>query len=86
MEILFLNRFKKEFKNLSMEEKKAFEAKMRLMSENPYHPSLRIKKIQGKESIFECSITMAIRMTWEYINDNIYLRVIGEHDYTLKNP
>ncbi|ERM92946.1 hypothetical protein O163_02630 [Caldanaerobacter subterraneus subsp. yonseiensis KB-1] len=45
-----------------------------------------MKKIQGTENIFEASITMNIRMTWQYCKDGILLRNIGEHDKTLKNP
>jgi hypothetical protein len=29
---------------------------------------------------------MSIRMTWEYFEDGILLRNIGEHDRTLKRP
>lgn len=32
------------------------------------------------------TITMGIRMTWEFIDDGILLRNIGEHDKTLKKP
>lgn len=56
------------------------------MLDNPQHPSLRTKKIQGQKDIFESSITKGIRITWQYIDDGIYLRNIGEHDKTLKNP
>ena len=86
MEFLFSNRFKKEYKELSQDEKKVLQNKLSIMSENPFHPSLRTKKIQGREDIFECSISMAIRMTWQYKEDKIFLRAVSEHDYTLKNP
>ena len=86
MEFLFSNRFKKDYKELSKDEKKSLQNKLRIMSENTFHPSLRTKKIQGREDIFECSISMAIRMTWQYKEGNVFLRAIGEHNYTLKNP
>jgi mRNA-degrading endonuclease YafQ of YafQ-DinJ toxin-antitoxin module len=57
-----------------------------MMMHNPRHPSLHTKKIQGHEDIFEASITMDIRMTWQYMDDGILLRNIGEHDKTLKKP
>lgn len=45
------------------------------------HPSLRIKKIQGQKDIFEASITINIRMTWQYLKENIVLlRKVGPHD------
>jgi mRNA interferase RelE/StbE len=86
MEFIFSDRFKKDYKKLSPEEKAILQSKLRLMAENPSHPSLRTKKIRGKEEIFECSINMGIRMTWEYRENKIFLRAIGEHDFTLKNP
>ncbi len=58
---------------------------LHLIEENPQHPSLRVKKVQGTAGIFEASLNMAIRITFEYIKpDAIYLRNIGEHDSTLK--
>jgi len=58
---------------------------LRLIIENPRHPSLRVKKIQGTEDIFEASVNMAVRVTFQYIKpDIVYLRNIGEHDMTLK--
>ena len=29
---------------------------------------------------------MGIRMTWQYTDDGVLLRNIGEHDKTFKNP
>lgn len=86
MEFLFSNRFLKEYKKLSDDEKKTLQKKLRMMGENPFHPSLRTKKVQGWDGIFECSISMAIRMTWEYREGKLFLRAVGEHDYTLDNP
>jgi len=50
------------------------------------HPSLRVKKMQGTRSIFEASINMNIRMTWQFVENGLYLRSIGPHDKTLNNP
>jgi mRNA interferase RelE/StbE len=63
--------------------KKKVRDKLKLMAENPMHPSLRTKKIQGTERIFEASINMSVRLTWQYIENGILLRNIGEHDETL---
>jgi mRNA-degrading endonuclease YafQ of YafQ-DinJ toxin-antitoxin module len=79
--------FKKKVQGLTPEVKKSLRAKLELLIENPQHPSLRTKKIQGAEGIFEASITMAVRLTFQYMEDGaILLRNIGEHDKTLKNP
>jgi mRNA-degrading endonuclease RelE of RelBE toxin-antitoxin system len=86
MDFIFTERFKKAYKKLSDKERKALRKKLDLMSTNPNHPSLRTKKVQGTDNIFECSINMAIRMTWQYDGESILLRVVGDHDAVLKNP
>ncbi|MDQ2088126.1 hypothetical protein RBH29_16995 [Herbivorax sp. ANBcel31] len=87
MIILYSENFKSKVKNLPIEVKKQLKKKLEIMIDNPRHPSLRTKKIKGRgDNIFEASINMDIRMTWQYIEDGIILRNIGEHDDTLKNP
>lgn len=86
MKIQYSENFAASVQNLSKEAKKALKQKLGIMLQNPRHPSLRTKKIQGQDGIFEASITMNIRITWEYTEDGIFLRNIGEHDKTLKNP
>ncbi len=85
MEIFFSERFKKDYKLFSDDLKKIINSKLKILAENPFHPSLRTKKIKGKEDIFEVSISMSIRMTWSYHESGILLRAIGGHDKTLKN-
>lgn len=80
------DRFKNNYAKLNDEIKKKVKAKLKLMSENPMHPSLRTKRIQGTENIFEASVNMSNRMTWQYVEGGVLLRNIGEHDETLKNP
>ena len=86
MKIYYSSIFKEKVKLLDKKIKKTFKNKLKLMINNPYHPSLRTKKIQGTDNIFEASITMGYRMTWQYYKEGVLLRNIGEHDDTLKNP
>jgi len=86
MEILFTNRFRKDYKKLSPQIQKIVKEKIVIMQKNPMHPSLRTKKIKGSKDIFECSVNMGIRITWQYQNKDILLRAVGEHDITLKHP
>ena len=86
MRVYYSDKFVDRVKKLSDEIKKMLKKKLDILLDNPHHPSLRTKKIQGQKNIFESSITMGIRITWQYIDDGIYLRNIGEHDKTLKNP
>ena len=86
MELFFSERFKKDYKLFSGDIKQVINSKLKILSENPLHLSLRTKKIKGREDIFETSINIHIRMTWNYYEGKVLLRTIGEHDKTLKNP
>ena len=86
MNIYYSELFAEKVKQLPTEVKRILKKKLELMLENPRHPSLRTKKIRGQDNIFEASVTMDIRITWQYTGDGILLRNIGEHDKTLKNP
>ena len=52
-QITFTKRFEKHFKDLNAQEKKQLQSKLRLLAENPMHPSLRTKRIQGTKDLFE---------------------------------
>lgn len=77
----YTERFRKSFAKLSAKEKSQTRAKLDLLSQNPTHPSLRTKRIQGTANLFECSVNMDIRIIW-YIEGNriILLLDIGHHD------
>jgi mRNA-degrading endonuclease RelE of RelBE toxin-antitoxin system len=84
-EILFTTGFKKSFSRLQDQEKKLFYSKLSLFIENHRHPSLRTKRIQGSEMLFESSINMSIRVIWTYQNDHLILMIdIGHHDILKK--
>ena len=85
MNIYFSDNFLDSIKRMSPAEKKVLKKKLDLLVDNPKHPSLRTKKIKGSEGIFEASVNMDIRMTWEFYKDGILLRNIGRHDKTLSN-
>ena len=86
MKITRTDSFKKDFRHLPKHARKTFEKKIKLLIENPSHPSLRVKKMKGHEDIWECSITMFYRFTFQWHNDEIILRRIGPHDDVLINP
>ncbi len=85
MKIYYSDKFLENVKKLPKDLKKTLKGKLGILLDNPRHPSLRTKKIQGRENVFEATITMGIRITWQYTDDGILLRNIGEHDRTLKD-
>jgi len=48
--------------------------------------SLHTKKIKGKTDIWEARIDFHYRLTFEIVEDTLFLRVVGNHDEVLKNP
>ena len=81
LQITYTQRFQKHFKTLTKEEKTQFKAKLKLFTENPLHPSLRVKRIRGTEDLFEFSVNMDIRVIWYYEGDSLVALVdIGHHD------
>ena len=82
--IYYSRPFKKQFLGLPAEIREAFYRKLELYLENPAHPSLRVKKIQST-NLWEMSITMSYRLTFQHLEDGILLRKIGTHDI-LNNP
>jgi proteic killer suppression protein len=60
-----------------------YKKTMVLLSENPFHPSLRLHKLQSKKSDYHSvSITMSYRMIIEFmITENEIIPLdIGTHD------
>lgn len=51
-----------------------------------FHPGLRAKRIQGTVDLWEASVTMKYRLTFQMYEDTLYLRVVGDHDPTLRRP
>jgi len=73
-------RFGRAYKKLPEEIRKRFKEKLRLLEASNFtHPSLRVKKIKGTANIWEASIDMNHRFTFEKIEEGIRLRVIGPH-------
>ena len=58
----YTRRFERHYKILTEQEKKQLQNKLVLLSNNPSHPSLRTKRIQGSDSLYESSVNMDIRI------------------------
>ncbi len=72
--------FTKLYKKLPSNIKEKVKKALKLLQNNPSHPSLRHRKIAGQYDIFEISITMNYRITYQKIREIAYLRKIGTHD------
>ena len=51
LQFTYSERFQKHYKKLSVEEKNQLKRKLQIFSNNPFHPSLRTKRIQGTDEL-----------------------------------
>ena len=73
--------FVKNYKKLTAQLQKQIDEKLIRLAENPNHPSLRTKRIQGTERLFESSVNMDIRLIWHYEGDKLIILLdVGHHD------
>ena len=79
--VTYTKRFAKNLKKLTATERTQLKKKLEILMMDPLYPSLRTKRIQGTETLFEFSVNMDVRVIWEYDGDTIILLLdIGHHD------
>lgn len=91
MKIDSISRFKRAFKKLPKDVQDLFMDKMYQFQDDWQHPSFRVKRFQETDSIWEGSLNMSIRFTFEWItndegNDVCLMRNIGDHDHCFRPP
>lgn len=86
MRFIVTERFKRAYRDLPSELQSKADKALKLLQENPRHPSLHLKKIQGTPGIWEARVDRSCRLTLEMQSNAFLLRNIGKHDETLENP
>ena len=81
--ISFSRSFKKEYQKLPQEIQENLNQKLKFLSEDPQHPSLRLKKMGGTV-YWEISITMNYRLILRFDGEEIKLITVGTHDILKK--
>lgn len=85
--IEFTARFVSFYQALSPSIRKKVDKAIVLLAENPRHPSLQTRPIQGARGIYEARVDLSHRMTYERLaGDVLLLRVVGRHDETIEKP
>jgi mRNA-degrading endonuclease YafQ of YafQ-DinJ toxin-antitoxin module len=80
MNVQTTHAFDHDYARLSAELKDRADKQIRLLLSNPRHPSLRLKKMQGSDDVWEARVTRGCRMTLQRAGDAVILRRIGAHD------
>ena len=86
MRIIHTKNSRRDFQKLSLELQKIVEKQFKLFVNNPFYPSLGIKKLQGSKNIWEGRITKSIRFSFQTYKDVYLIRRVGKHNHILKKP
>ena len=86
MRIARTARFKKAWKELNEDEKQLARKAIANLVKDLRYPALRVKKIQGVQSIWEARASRSLRITFQIAHDSIILRNVGHHDEALRQP
>ena len=86
MRILAYQRFHRSYQSLPGDIQRKVDKQVALLADNLRHPSLQVKRIKGTRGLWEARIDRHYRLSFEMIEDTIYLRVAGHHDEVLKFP
>jgi mRNA-degrading endonuclease RelE of RelBE toxin-antitoxin system len=84
MRFVFTRRFLKEYRRLPQTLQETADKQLRLLAENPDHPSLDIKKMHDPRGIWRCKVTSGYRFTFQIADDLFIFRRIGAHDIEKK--
>jgi len=83
--VSFTKPFQRDYQGLPENIRKQIDKQIMQLIENPKHPSLHIRKMEGRLSVWEARITKGYRMTFQVDGDIFLLRRVGTHSI-LKRP
>lgn len=73
-------RFVADYHVLPKQFRRRVDKALGLLLENPRHPSLQVKKMQGYDNRWEGRITLQFRFTFSIDGDAYVLLRVGTHD------
>jgi len=80
MKFAFTKRFQKDYKRSPKHIQQSTDKQLRLLAENPDHPSLDINKMSDPRGIWRCKITVGYRFTFQIQGNTWILRRMSPHD------
>ena len=85
MQIVFLNSYLDDYDDLTAQDKERVQRAIHRLGDDWRHPGLGVKRVQGKDDVWEARASLSLRITFQIIGDTIRLRNVGAHDKTLKD-
>jgi mRNA-degrading endonuclease RelE of RelBE toxin-antitoxin system len=86
MPLELTDRFVRAYQRLPKHVRTKVQKALRLLEADFRHPSLRAKRVQGTEGIYEARVDQKYRLTYQRRGDWLILRNVGPHDDVLDNP
>ena len=83
--LAWLPRFGRDYHKLAPELTSRVQKELLQMEQNPRHPGLHVKRMQGTADIWEARVTRSCQITFNWAGDLLLLRTVGDHD-VLKHP
>ena len=80
MMLNFTKQFVRDYRRLPFQIQKQTDKKLEFLLADMRHPSLRVHKIKGQNEVWEGSITMNYRFTFQIIGERYFMRRVGAHD------
>ncbi len=78
-------RFDREYSRLPQHLRARVDKQLALLLSDARHPSLRLKKTEGQDDVWEARVTQGYRFTFTIAGGIYTLRRVGTHDI-LKRP
>ncbi len=86
MRFEFTARFERAYAELEASQAEQVDKALRLLAADPRYPDLHVKKMEGRQGIWEARASESLRLAFEMQGDTIRLRNVGPHDETLRKP
>ena len=80
MQLLRTERFKKDCKPLPSDIQERIGNVLERFVDNPRHPSLHVKKMEGAPDIWELRVSDNYRITFQFVQEGVLLRRVGTHN------
>jgi len=86
MPIIFSERFVRAYDRLPEEIQKKVKKALRLLDDDPRHPSLQVHLIRQHSGVYEARVDIKYRLSFEFSGQDKVVRNVDNHDECLKNP
>ena len=85
MQIERTRRFRRAYRLLADDDRQRATKAIALLASDWRYPSLQVRRMHGKEGLWEARASLTLRITFELAGDTIVLRNVGTYDKTLRD-